>query len=205
MSAPILSCLYNAFHCPPLLLFLPCPDQSGKSNSDDIYDILEDEQLFIVDKKLSKSAYKSQMPKTAVNSSVLSPKPGAAASSSSSISSGTSILNSDHAAAAAVATSTPKPRTTAGPGMQYTGYTTHASAGHVETVEQELVGDFLIFSQEQEEMELAEEQRREEERELARRVKRQVQVPEGSGVNNGKICRRRPSRCCRRCCCQFCW
>ena len=168
-----------------------------------------------MDKKLSKSAYKSQMPKTAVNSSALSPKPGAASlassSSASSISSGTSILNSDHAAAAAVATSTPKPRTTAGPGMQYTGYTTHASAGHVEAVEKELVGDFLIFSQEQEEMELVEEQRWEEERELAQRVKRQTQVLEGSGVNNGKICRR---RCCRRrrqfccwwwfCCCCCC-
>ena len=98
---------------------------------------------------------------------------------------------------AAVATSTPKPRTSAAPTVHHTGLTTHAGAVHDENLEEELLGDFLFFSQERERVEQAEERRWEEERKLAQRVKRQA-TTEGSGVNDGKL-----PRCRRRCCC-FC-
>ncbi|XP_070175505.1 uncharacterized protein [Littorina saxatilis] len=146
-------------------------DTDVTAESDNIYDILEDEQLFIVDKKLSEYRYTKRSVPNRISNSSLSSKP----SSSTSIS-------SPSRQPVVKKSVTPAPRTNLTPRVHQTGMTSHAGAVQDWEMTEELEGDFLILSQDREAVDRAEERRRGEEQELARRVRRQAGV-EGSGAN----------------------
>ncbi|KAL8615008.1 hypothetical protein ACOMHN_051869 [Nucella lapillus] len=179
----VISLLLHTFFCVTSATDVIRFDQGGKTDGDDIYDILEDEQLMIADKKLTRHkahAHALTNKPPALNLSLSKPPPPPSPYHPEPL----QDPQNPH-----VATATHVPRTSfvATPTTHQTGYTTRARAEAQSKLEGELEEDFLIFSQDRWMVEEGEERRREEERDLARRVKRSTATDLGSGMSTVNV------------------